>query len=173
MNLYFAYGFNTQRSGMARRCPDARSLGAAKLPDYSFRFAHHADITPFRDSTVDGVLWEVTPECIASLDRVEGYPHYYDRKTVDVIHDNCVKQAWVYMMQPGSFETAPSDGYLDQLIDGYQEHGVSHVQIIRALVSAQREDLDYVKYKNSESDLVDNNYYSTYRGWGKVKQYSM
>jgi gamma-glutamylcyclotransferase (GGCT)/AIG2-like uncharacterized protein YtfP len=146
MDLYFAYGFNTQRSGMARRCPDARSLGSARLPDYAFRFAYHADVIPERGSTVAGVLWRVTPQCMANLDRVEGYPTYYDRKAVDVFHGGSLKRAWVYVMQPGSFETAPPECYLDQLIEGYSEHGVSHVQIIRGLVSAQRTDLEYGQY---------------------------
>ena len=57
--LYFSYGMNTNRSGMAQRCPGALILGHARLIDYSFRFATHADVVKCKGAYVDGVLWAV------------------------------------------------------------------------------------------------------------------
>ena len=50
---------NTNREGMAQRCPGALSLGHARLIDHAFRFAIHADVVPVLGSYVDGVLWRI------------------------------------------------------------------------------------------------------------------
>ena len=36
MTLYFAYGANLSRAGMAARCPGARAVGPAALEGYAF-----------------------------------------------------------------------------------------------------------------------------------------
>jgi gamma-glutamylcyclotransferase (GGCT)/AIG2-like uncharacterized protein YtfP len=130
--LYFAYGMNTNLDSMASRCPKAKSLGYAILPDYRFRFAHHADVVPDTYNKVDGVLWELTEDCLRSLDMLEGYPFYYDRKLVTVEASNKAVnyQAWVYYMQPGHIDSPPSDHYVEMLLEGYTEHNVSTRQIV-------------------------------------------
>ena len=77
--LYFAYGMNTNTQGMANRCPQAVAFGHARLLGHRFRFAGCADVQVDRRSHVDGVLWDITEECLASLDILEGYPYYYNR----------------------------------------------------------------------------------------------
>lgn len=130
--LYFAYGMNTNLHSMASRCPKAKSLGYAILEDYRFRFAHHADVVPDLYNRVDGVLWELTEDCLRSLDRLEGYPFYYDRKLVTVESaDTAIKhQAWVYYMQPGHADSDPSDSYVEMLLEGYTDHNVPTKQIV-------------------------------------------
>lgn len=126
---------NTNLDSMASRCPKAKSLGYAILPDYSFRFAHHADVVPDLYNKTDGVLWELTEDCLKSLDATEGYPFYYDRKIVTVEAANkAVKyQAWVYYMQPGHNDSPPSDHYVEMLLEGYTEHDVPTKQIVHNL----------------------------------------
>lgn len=82
--LYFAYGMNTNTDEMAYRCPGAASLGHARLIDHVFRFAYHADVVPCMGSYVDGVLWNISDQDLASLDQLEGYPAYYGREQVRV-----------------------------------------------------------------------------------------
>ena len=145
-SFYFGYGMNTNRSGMARRCPAAVSVGAAALYDYDFRFATHADVVPRSGHKTVGVLWEVTDECMKSLDRLEscyfdknGNPDpnsYYNRKLVKVLHRNQWYDAWVYYMTPGISESPPGDSYWNCLLEGYQEHDVSSRQLHRAIKSA-------------------------------------
>jgi gamma-glutamylcyclotransferase (GGCT)/AIG2-like uncharacterized protein YtfP len=118
---------------MAQRCPKAICLGYATLPGYEFRFATHGDILPNPDSTADGVLWEITPDCLLSLDALEGYPTYYERDIVVVEINGVQELAMTYYMVGDNRDALPSQGYLDMLREGYTEHGVPQHQINAAL----------------------------------------
>ena len=126
---YFAYGMNTNLGQMANRCPQARSLGASELPGYEFRFSTHADVIPNPDYCTYGVLWEITDSCLASLDQLEGYPYYYDREWVTVIHNGEPVKALVYYMVGDPKDSPAHQSYLDMLYQGYRAHGVDTAQI--------------------------------------------
>ena len=127
--LYFAYGMNTNTQGMATRCPGAVAFGRARLLGHRFRFAGPADVQVDRRDFVDGVLWDITEECLASLDLLEGYPYYYDRKWARVEYDQGEYSALVYYMQPGHKNNPPSSGYFDMVSEGYSEFGVPTQQL--------------------------------------------
>lgn len=131
--LYFGYGMNTNLQGMADRCPGAVSLGHAVLPNHEFRFAIHADVIENRELSVDGVLWEINRNHLRSLDMLEGFPFYYDRKVVNVLHNGETRRALVYFMQPGNQDNMPSQSYLDLLCTGYQENNVPLTQLKSAI----------------------------------------
>jgi len=147
-HYYFSYGMNTNRSSMAVRCPDAISLGAAALYDWSFRFAYHADVVPCSGAKTVGVLWSITDRCLESLDRLEGYPTYYDRRTVTVVHGNQKYQSLVYYMNPGEQNSPPSDTYWRMLHEGYRDHDVSRRQLWQALETSSQ--------SNNQSLIWDN-----------------
>lgn len=130
--LYFAYGMNTNVTGMAHRCPAAVSFGRAQLLGHGFRFAGPADVQRDPHCNVEGVLWDITDECLASLDALEGYPYFYDRKWAQVRWQDQELQAMVYYMQPGNQNAPPSSGYFEMLLEGYEEHGVSTHQLWEA-----------------------------------------
>jgi len=136
--LYFGYGLNTNSESMARRCPAAISLGHAMLLGHKFRFAGPADVMPHPGSMVHGVLWDITPECLKSLDGLEGFPHFYNREKRIVEHCGEEIEALVYFMQPGHAESSPSIGYYKCLQEGYHEHGVPTKQIKRAARRAKK-----------------------------------
>lgn len=122
---YFGYGMNTNKCEMAMRCPAAVSLGASVLPKHKFEFRHHADVREEAAFETDGVLWKITDNCLNALDMLEGYPHYYDRKTVNVKHpDLGVVEALVYFMNDQRGLAPPSNTYYEMLHEGYSEHGV-------------------------------------------------
>jgi gamma-glutamylcyclotransferase (GGCT)/AIG2-like uncharacterized protein YtfP len=123
---------------MSRRCPAALSLGAVVLEDYQFRFCYHADVVEAAGSRCHGVMWEITDECLASLDRFEGYPDYYDRREVEITHRGNTITAWVYVMTGRPELSPPSDDYLTTLKVGYEEHGISDLQLIEALDSSSQ-----------------------------------
>jgi gamma-glutamylcyclotransferase (GGCT)/AIG2-like uncharacterized protein YtfP len=127
--LYFAYGMNTNPTEMARRCPAAKSMGHARLINHSFRFAQHADVEPCADSFVEGVLWEITEDCLRSLDQLEGYPDYYNRVVSSVVHDSRTYHVLVYRMQPGQPDSLPTRGYYHLITQGYQAHNVPTAQL--------------------------------------------
>lgn len=133
MMLYFAYGMNTNRLGMTNRCPEARPMGPATLLGHRFRFAGPADVQVDRRHDVQGVLWEITDKCLASLDQLEGYPAFYNRKWAQVRHNTEVVNAMVYYMQPGHRNGLPGQGYWHCVLEGYRDFGLSTTQLNSAL----------------------------------------
>ena len=129
--LYFAYGMNTNTQGMATRCPGAVAFGQARLLGHRFRFAGPADVQVDRRDYVDGVLWDITDNCLKSLDMLEGFPHYYDRKWATVEFEHEEYSALVYFMQPGHKNHSPSDGYFNCILEGYSEFGVPTEQLYK------------------------------------------
>jgi gamma-glutamylcyclotransferase (GGCT)/AIG2-like uncharacterized protein YtfP len=127
--LYFAYGMNTNPVEMAQRCPAAKSLGHARLINHSFRFAQHADVEPQSGSFVEGVLWEITEDCLRALDQLEGYPGYYNRVVSSVVHESRTYHALVYRMQPGRRDYGPTRDYYRLVTEGYQAHRVPTDQL--------------------------------------------
>jgi len=131
--LYFAYGMNTNRSEMAQRCPGALSLGHARLVDRIFRFATHADVVKCRGSYVDGVLWTIDDFHLNALDRLEGYPYYYNRRSLRVAHNDRIVMAETYYMQPGNLDSLPSQGYFDLVVEGYNQHNTPLDQVYNSV----------------------------------------
>jgi len=127
--LYFAYGMNTNAQDMATRCPGAVAFGRARLLGHRFRFAGPADVQVDRRSDVDGVLWDITEDCLQSLDTLEGYPYFYGRKEAEVEFGGNSYQAMVYYMQPGHKSSAPSSGYFSCVLEGYEEFAVPTKQL--------------------------------------------
>jgi gamma-glutamylcyclotransferase (GGCT)/AIG2-like uncharacterized protein YtfP len=135
---YAAYGMNTNIHSMSGRCPGARCLGPAILPDHRFRFAHHADVIPDPGNRVHVVLWEITRSDLASLDRLEGWPTYYDRDWMPVQWRGQIIQALIYYMQPGCPDSPPSQGYWNMLTEGYAENHLPTDQLYQALRQSQQ-----------------------------------
>ena len=130
--LYFAYGMNTNQEEMSYRCPDARALGKAMLPGYRLEFKSFATIVPSPKESVEGVLWTIIDSDESALDMLEGYPEFYDKKTVSVEHDNQSYIAMTYIMSPREQGHAPSDGYYSMVSEGYQSFGLSQQQLLDA-----------------------------------------
>lgn len=151
--LMFSYGMNTNLEGMSYRCPTATVLGPATLPDYEFRFRLHADIEPKSGAEVHGVLWEISEDDLQALDMLEGYPNYYTRLTVEVIHNNELVEAVVYMMTDQTYQEDPHLEYLDCCIQGYTDNGLQ----IDQLEAAYNDALHETMYKKNEHYIVENN----------------
>ena len=138
--LYFSYGMNTNLREMQQRCPDAVSLGAAELPDYKIKFKHYATIALCEGSTVQGVLWEISPADEYSLDVLEGYPIIYGKIRVGVRHQNSIVEAMVYIMLNSLagrlYKTSqPSESYYRIVEQGYIDHGLNLSQLTQALLA--------------------------------------
>jgi gamma-glutamylcyclotransferase (GGCT)/AIG2-like uncharacterized protein YtfP len=127
---YFAYGMNTNIDEMSSRCPQAINLGRCTLQGFELKFRLHADIDQVEGSEMEGVLWDITEDCEHALDRLEGYPYYYDKIEVIVIPDGPVNNnthicAMAYIMTSKGTEEPPSVGYEQCLIEGYTANGLS------------------------------------------------
>jgi hypothetical protein len=127
---YFAYGMNTNIGEMANRCPRAINLGRCTLTGFELKFRLHADIDEVAGSEMEGVLWDITEECEQALDRLEGYPFYYDKIEVIVdpvvpVNKNSHVVAMAYTMISKGREEPPSVSYEQCLFEGYIANGLN------------------------------------------------
>jgi gamma-glutamylcyclotransferase (GGCT)/AIG2-like uncharacterized protein YtfP len=143
---YFAYGMNTNLIEMASRCPSAKIIGPATLKDHKFTFSYHADIHSEDNSVVHGALWLITKDCLQSLDLLEGYPRYYNRKIVEVTCKDHRYFSWVYYMSRRGMNELPSKTYWDCLIEGYEKNNIPTDQLFQAINSNLTE--------NTKSDIL-------------------
>ena len=139
-HFYFAYGMNTNPNEMARRCPGSKPVGPAFLQGYKFVFRGHADVELADDHEyVHGMLWEIDDFDLEALDALEGFPEYYLRQRVKVMHDSEEHVAWVYTMQDQSFEAGPTERYFTMCKEGYQYYEVDTDQLFDALKYDEKE----------------------------------
>lgn len=126
---YFAYGMLTDPQMM----PGAEFIGHGILQNYAYEFARYANVYEQGGSQVDGVLWELPTDYIRELDQVEGYPHFYGRKTVPVISGGQRYEAWVYYMTPSARSSLqgqlPSNSYVMSILNGFRHAGITPQQV--------------------------------------------
>lgn len=126
--LYIAYGSNLNLPQMAFRCPTAEVAGKSEMKDYELLFRGGrrgavATVEPLKDSSVPILLWKIRPADEQALDRYEGYPHFYHKEIVPVELDGKAQPAMVYVMNDGHPLGAPSDFYLETIMEGYKTSG--------------------------------------------------
>jgi gamma-glutamylcyclotransferase (GGCT)/AIG2-like uncharacterized protein YtfP len=126
--LYIAYGSNLNLQQMAFRCPTAKVIGASKIKDYELLFrggrrGSVATIEPLKGGHVPVLLWELKEKDLQALDRYEGYPHFYRKEILDVELNGKTISAMVYIMNDGHPFGAPSDYYLNTILEGYESAG--------------------------------------------------
>ncbi len=124
--LYFAYGSNMNRVQMSHRCPGATSMGRAYLEDYRFIINQrgYATVVPSSGDRIEGVLWEVGPDHLCTLDSYEGHQEgIYDRcyREVETI-DGIKQMALVYIDHLQTEIAVPNEGYLERVIEGAIDH---------------------------------------------------
>jgi gamma-glutamylcyclotransferase len=144
--ILFAYGSNTNPGIMAQRCPDAETLGAARLMDYRLCFprfsrAHNcalAGIEPSPGHAVWGVLFEIPPAEVDILNYHEGYdPKASAARNDRILREITVQRvgsydpvtAHAYFTVPDGSAERPSQEYLQQIIDGATYHGLPRTWI--------------------------------------------
>ncbi len=114
---YFAYGSNMGRARMAARCPGSKRLGPATLLGYRWVIAAngYANAVPSAADAVEGVLFDLTPACEASLDICEEVgAGCYSKHVVAVEHAGATVYALIYLnARTGTGVAAPD--YLEPL----------------------------------------------------------
>lgn len=138
MKYYLAYGMNTNLAEMHRRCPAAKSLGSVTVPDYRLAFKTHCDVLYTPGDSMQCVLWSITDQCELALDLLEGFPDYYDKKEVKVKYQGQTIRPMIYYMCSGFDYAAPSENYLNMVVEGYSEHNIPITQIVTALEDITR-----------------------------------
>ncbi len=140
--LYFAYGSNMNLNQMAYRCPESEVVGPVRLDGckLAFRGAGFATILPCAGGSVEGVLWHISEMDERRLDRYEGVPRHYDKRTVQVLgKDGAHYKAMVYEMCPPLRDqpALPSESYLNGILQGCRQNSLPLRPVREALQEVQ------------------------------------
>lgn len=150
--FYAAYGSNLNVEQMERRCPGAVAVGTASLEDWRLRFrgsktGAYLTIEPEPGFTVQVGVWEITPADELALDRYEGFPSFYQKKTLRVKMNrpvcacNSEVDALVYIMREDRPLGAPTMGYVQTCLDGCMDFGLDTEPLLEAVRRARKEAL--------------------------------
>lgn len=145
-SLYFAYGANMNVDNMAYRCPNAIPLRGMLLKDWELVFRGVADVVERRGATVNGALWLITPQCEASLDRFEGYPHLYIKRYFTMRVNGRNRTVMLYVMKEKSSLLAPVKSYFRTIRKGYQDFGLNTKTLLDAHGKAPKPKIEAQPY---------------------------
>lgn len=123
--LYIAYGSNMNKEQMKYRCPDAKIIGKTYLKDWELTIPFYANIEMKNGTLTPILLWEISAEDEAKLDRYEGYPNLYDKKDFLVSINNTLVSAMAYIMTDKYKvkDKIARDWYVEGVIQGYIDAG--------------------------------------------------
>ncbi len=149
--LYLAYGSNLNIRQMQRRCPGAQVVGTATIEDYELLFkgsqtGSFLTIEAKAGASVPVGVWQVTEADVKALDRYEGYPKFYYRKSIllpvkDIQTEKvCKRRAFVYIMHEERTLGIPSDSYVRTCTDGYKDFGFD-VDFLERAIAISKEAL--------------------------------
>jgi hypothetical protein len=140
--LYFSYGSNMDPSQIRRRCPSARFVTVALLPDHALTFPIRsprrrcaaAGIVPAKGKSVWGVVFRITASRdITALDQAEGYrfpgsrKNRYRRVSCIVYADQIPSkpvQVYTYLARSDRYTPLPCLDYLNQMRRGAADWGL-------------------------------------------------
>lgn len=117
--LYFAYGANMNVKNMAIRCPKATFVGTGVLENFAFLCNTRgvASIKPCQNSSVHGVVWELTQSDEAFLDLFEGVKGgCYTKEQLFVHMGDVTRECLVYMATNNTHGKGVKD-YLETIIE--------------------------------------------------------
>lgn len=134
MKYYLAYGSNLNLNQMKFRCPTAKVVGIAWIEGYELLFkgsqsGSYLTIEKKEGSKVPVAVWSVQPSDELKLDRYEGYPSFYYKKTLPIEYDGIVSKkkyqvnAFVYIMHEERKLGIPSRAYVQTCLEGYSTFG--------------------------------------------------
>lgn len=134
--LYFAYGSNLEWAQMKKRCPSARFVSLAKLPDHRLAFTRKskdrgcgvADAIPAKGHDMWGVVYEINERDIGQLDKSEGFQpdrerekNSYIREELHVFEVDDGKKPLIvstYFAIKEPSPPLPSKEYMRQIVEG-------------------------------------------------------
>ena len=157
--IYIAYGSNMDFPQMEARCPDAEFLGAGVLKNWRLMFkgsltGSYATIEKEKGLDVPVLLWRISAADEKRLDRYEGFPVCYYKKTVTVADVASVNATWApknskckgmaYIMHERRVLGLPYRCYYDVLARAYRLFGFDMAILEEAL-----------RYSNFEGEFGD------------------
>ena len=137
--LFVAYGTGVNRTEMAKHCPTVKLIGTTELKNYRIAFRGSkagalATIEKVKGGSVPALLWEISAQDAAALDRWIGVPELYRKATIKVRRDGTLVDAQIYILNSGKPQNKPSAFYYSSLLEGYKAAGFD-VDILHNAVS--------------------------------------
>ena len=132
--IYIAYGSNMDERQMAFRCPEAELLGTGLLEGWRLMFkgsktGAYATIEKEKGLTVPILLWRISDKDEERLDRYEGFPSFYYKRTIQATRTGANDEdlgkirGMVYIMHEERKLGVPSIHYLEVLAKAYEKFG--------------------------------------------------
>ena len=136
--LFAAFGAGLNRTEMAKHCPTAKLIDSAVLKNYRLSFRGSkagalATIEKARGGSVPTLLWEISPQDEAAIDRWIGVPELYRKATIKVRRDGTSVDALIYILNSSKPQNKPSAFYYSTLLEGYKAAGFD-AKILKAAV---------------------------------------
>ena len=136
--LFAAFGVGLNRNEMVKHCPTAKLLGTTELKNYRLMFRGGnanavATIEKMKGGSVPALLWEISPQDEAALERWFGVPELYREATIKVRRDGAPVDALIYILNSGKPQNKPSAFYYSTLLEGYKAAGFD-ADILKAVV---------------------------------------
>jgi gamma-glutamylcyclotransferase len=133
--FYFAYGSNMNAAQMRARVPGSELLGTATLKGHEFLFSGYsetwrgavANVRRKTGKSVFGVVYVLPPGGLGLLDRYEGYPRSYQRKSaaVRMNDDGSRLSAVLYYKRATEALAPPSPAYVNTILAALKRHGAN------------------------------------------------
>ena len=132
--IYIAYGSNMDEEQMRYRCPDAKLIGTGILAGWRLMFkgsktGAYATIEKEKGLIVPVLFWRISEADEARLDRYEGFPTFYYKRTIQAVKldaqgSPCGRtRGMAYVMHEDRKHGIPSHNYLDVLYSAYRRFG--------------------------------------------------
>ena len=131
---YIAYGSNMDLEQMQHRCLDAELLGTGRIENWRLMFkgsktGAYATIEREKGQNVPILLWCITATDEERLDRYEGFPTFYYKRTIQVVKTDAggkpcgTTRGMAYIMHEERKLGVPSIHYLEVLAKAYEKFG--------------------------------------------------
>ncbi len=149
---YFAYGSNMAIDRLRERAPSAQCVGVFLLKSHDLRFHKvggdrsakcNAFYTGSDADVVEGVIFDLDPGEIESLDKIEGLGHGYKKKSVHLVDFNGVEaKAFTYLATNINESLRPFSWYRDHVLIGARNAGLrsAYVEKIERVQTVQDPD---------------------------------
>jgi gamma-glutamylcyclotransferase (GGCT)/AIG2-like uncharacterized protein YtfP len=116
---------------MLERVPGAVIVCTGHLEDHEFLFSGYsvtwegavANVRRKKGARVFGVLYELPRGGLTVLDRYEGYPRSYQRKSGRIATPDGPVSAVLYYKRQTSFEVPPNPVYVRKIVAAVRRHG--------------------------------------------------
>ena len=140
-----AYGSNLMWERMSERCPSAEIVGSTVIAGYRMLFKQsktgaYATIEQDANCHVPALIYQISLDDEAFLDRCEGYPKYYYKRefflpvwNLDGRKQKNRKSCIAYILHEERILGEPSPVYFRTIESGYRDWGFDTEILTRAL----------------------------------------